>query len=254
MEALTYENVYKFVVDNGTDMIWHPTSISYILNLVVPYGLAIEPAADVDSIIEWIPITFLEKISYSILYDLNGKRLDVNGAKIAVIKSLIELMRDTIVANLKSCKIILPWNVQHILSNNLEFSDAFGLNSEIETIPVGIVFGPDVFTHQVTEEFVAGLSIFSSFSNLKFSLRIYGKELNPNIFMDRYLYTEEDKSMFNFTINIKNKTYKFNTRQFLKGFVTNTTWSNLNHIYHWTKLIHYTEFQPGIIKQQELIF
>lgn len=258
MDVLTYENVSKLInnFNNNNNLIWDQTSIAYILNLVIPYGLASEPATDIESIVEWIPTTFLDNLANELLWALNDEKLDLDGAKITVIETLIKLIYDTIIRKLENnnLKTILPWDIQYILANDPEFADAFGLGSEYNTLPVGMVFGPDVFVHNVTEEFITGLVIFSSASDFNFPIYMYGKELNPDVFIntDRYIYTGNITT--NFTINIKNTIYEFDSCQFLKGFVTCSSWAGLNHIYYWTKFMYYEETESGTITQQEVTF
>jgi hypothetical protein len=264
MNAITTESITKIGHQIADNIIYHPTTITYIQGLLKPYAEAIETAQDTSSIEQWVPLAFPAGLAAEALTKMRASSVEnsdiVNTAKTSVIESIVSEILETAANDgiSSNATIVLPWDVQTGISNDEELSRVTGITIDNKTLPVTITLRNKFFTHSLTKEFTLGLLLFSLRTNFDFQVTISNTPFTTDYIVDnnqlnKYSgYTLHDQdSMRNFTVNIKDITYTFDTPDLMQGFATGAMWAGVDHHDYWSEL---TQFNKDENRQIHIMF
>lgn len=245
MDAITAEHINSPSTGRSPDTQFHPVSIAYVQFLLKPYAEAIEPAQDIESIKQWLSITFPEEVA-TVINRRIEKSISVKEAKMTVINYFLnKVARDasTIAYNINTGvydHFILPWDVQSVAEDYDAEHIEEGENSILaiykidDGLPVSVIVNEQVNNFLLKQDFVAGLLLFSSLHNIDFNVIMFGVYFSPN-------YMKNDiiryRTMpFGYHIDIGGETYKFLHPEFMQGFITGANWAGVDHRTLWKNL------------------
>lgn len=142
---------------------------------------------------------------------------------------------------------IYPWDIQMAIGNDEELSEMFGISRDMNALPVVILI-PDraPATFDLSYEFVTGFLLYSVLENAPWHLEIFNQPLtmnfggNPEFFSHGHNIRYR-KPAYNYTVEIKGKTYHFQTLDFLTGFKTAAEWYSDDYIKYLTNLKQYNK-------------
>lgn len=253
MNAIATDNIKQFVTnaaDNIQDESFylHPASITYIQNMLLPYADAIEKGEDKESIVSWVREVFDKSVADILLNDIAD---DIALLKYDIISGLvIRLLRQVVHVYVKDVdnSPLLPWDIQTALSENKETAKIIGLDindkTSLELLPVTVTFGPQQFTHMLSEEFVAGLLLFSdpSVGNYDFHVTMYDTPILPFMrpqedITNRFILRDMEKDLNRYRVTVNNITYVFDTPEFIQGFATGAQWASTDPHQYLSHLI-----------------
>lgn len=219
MNALTETYIINLLdlINSNTKI--HVTAIAYLQILLKPYGQALESAVTMESIIDWIPEVLPETLASLAFQQLDDNKSIEENKTMIITYLLTEIMEDV-----QSGTEITPWNIQNKIINDEELSQIFDVEYDL---PVVVTVGPNQFTHLVTEELTLGLLLFSS---LYSGINIYHLSMF-NLSLIDLSFPLDGK----YTFIVDNKKYKFNTIEFLQGFITGALWLSID--YHKLNLL-----------------
>lgn len=207
-------------------------------------------------------------------YDVNSPEAVIE-AKNGFIKYIISKIFDLFTFNKQERVVdtyILPWDIKSTISSDSELSQMFNIkfnpwlssrlhNRELnrlyninkdDTLPVMITINNNPFGYKLSLDFITGLMLFSDISGYNFPITIFNIPFNLDYIKknnsSRYI-KEIISDRYNFTINIGDKGYKFNTLEFLQGFATGAFWSGVDHHLYWNHLrasaLNLSEYPTG---------
>lgn len=237
MDIISTESITRI---GGEKIAFHETAIVYIQSFLQPYAEALDSAQDTDGIVEWVPMVFPGDLGERIVsavqesiasYDVEQCALDLPAiAKATVmeclVRELIPVTQDT---------RVFPWDIHSIVSNHELLSTMF----DITPLAISVVVEGEC-KHTVSEEFVAGVLVFCAVGEVNFDVKMFGIPINPEDMVgESSKFSVNDKH--NFSVNVDERIYGFNTAEFMRGIITGaTTWCKVDHHDYWKDLVSYT--------------
>ena len=263
MNMLTFNIISQIGSETRRDVTYIPATIGYIQVLLTPYAEAIEQEQNVESIRQWVRLIFKGELIRTALASLDeaidfenmihGHDHHIALVKAAVIENIINEIMDASAAaalSIPGNRLVLPWNVYDAISTDTELSETFSM-FPINPIllPVTIIIGGESFTHNLSEEFVLGLLVFSSETGSNYGVIMFGSQLSTkdivgeqdhigiyrNIAYINRIYYGLDPLQYILT-TIDKRRYTFQTADFLQGFATGAMWMNVDHHNYWEQL------------------
>ena len=266
MNALTVESIITVGSQVQGNLTYHPTTIAYIQTLLTPYAEALEPAQDVESIRQWVPLAFKGELINHALSEMNkaieaaeANNTDaLSAGKVAAIEHLVAEIIEISGNNARQFEatIVLPWDVQASVSDDIELSEMLNITKGDNRLPVTVTIGPQSFTHMLTRDFTVGLLAFSLAAGVDFNITMFETPFSADYFVEDddkhtgYVYYDGLALQSMFTVDINGKTYTFITPDFMQGFATGASWSGVDHHVYWSELTrHFNEAgDPQITK------
>ena len=270
MNVLTTDNIITVLQQVHPDTHIHPTSIAYIRTLLRPYAEVVDPAP-IEGVIQWIPLAFPGELAKHALSELlrvrilNVRTLQKPETDPAVETAAKDSIIDYIVAELLELAgnyardkndMILPWDIQLVISRDEELSAMFHINIGDTTLSVTVTVGAKQFTHVLGLEFTIGLLLFSlpTVGNHDFKIMMF-----DTAFTEYYLVGDEDyviaedehshrflnrnNELIKHSVIVNDTRYWFNDTDFMQGFATGALWTGVDHHAYWRDL---TQHDNGV--------
>lgn len=277
MTTLTIDEIIAIGIEEHHSLIVHPTSAAYLQTLLTPYSKAIEHAT-IEEITQWIPLAFPAELAARILNRWvliriteqerlgtgNFDRIIVTMKKF-IVKYLAEIILGIAgdIASDDEDGSILPWDIQKAISHE-DFNNMF-TEEDIDKLPVTVTIGPNTFTHMLTQEFVVGLLLFSdpTIGNQAYKISMFGIEFTSDYIVpkdplpvdeiiSRFIIIDNEHNAYTVTIN--NKSYTFQSPDFMQGFSTGALWARVDHHRYWRDLVMNSIDAKGNLKQISIQF
>lgn len=266
MNALTTDKIIFIGTQVHPHCYIHPTSIAYIQSLLIPFVEVIDPAP-LEGVLQWIPLAFPGELAEHATSELLKARLNTikelekleedpavqTAAKDAIIQYIVERLIELGGNKARDVNdnIIIPWDIQRGISNDMELSEMFHIPEDTKILPVTVTVGQQQFTHMLTDEFTVGLLVFSlpNVGNNNFNITLFGTPFNTdylthgdrrNRFTDRFADYGDDEVPTNYSVNIDGVSYFFNITDFMQGFATGALWIGVDNHKYWSNLLEYT--------------
>ena len=195
------------------------SAAAYIEALITPINLELSKLSDISNINTFILEKFGNEIGPQIIDYAEVQQNDANYADNAVVYIIIMLAYySASVAGIMGDTCIIPWDVQTAINSN-DWLKVLSDNSDL--LPVNVTVDDEIFTHNLSQDFVSGMMIFSIQGQLNFQLTSFG-HLLPDFITARY------KSSRSYTITFDDdESYGFdNYLVVLQGITTVALWSD----------------------------
>lgn len=228
------------------------TTIAYLQHLFTPYAQALDQATTSESILEWIKVAFPQRMDMhltSVAEEAQGQAQNEEEAltamKYTIIDHLIGLLLDDISVDIRAIRSrqILPWDVARTISNDEDYSTMLGTQGP--NLPVQLDVNGQTFTHEVSEEFMAGLySTYRANNMTPPTTTMYGAKLSGEFDLrhpenmgsedaemieeGRHVEFYEDIPTWSVEIGGELKTFGLSDLDFLRGAQTAAMWMNVN--------------------------
>lgn len=279
MTTITHEFIHNVAQEVHPDTTYTDTAVAYIQTLLHPYEITLDGATNLMGIQEWIPLAIpgnLAKHSLSemtkfvtreMLKDVPFNGIDLyrdtnlDGIAAAVYGENIvwETLPDLLTAAKRGileyiiaeiCELagniardvndghVLPWDIQSALKADEELRQMFRILHGDTMLPVVATVGNNQHTHMFSTDFTSGLLLFCYASNNDFHLTMFDAPLELNYINEENRYHDEGASTY--SVRIGNKTFNFNTPDFMQGFATGALWAGVDHHVYWDDLKQYT--------------
>ena len=266
MDALVAGSVYGIGSQVCPGMEIHPCTIAYIQSLVRPYAEALKPADSVGGIVQWIPLVFqddseklvqlkmirrvrreLVKLGQDHNLVTDNDPISLRCSKDSIIEYLLAKILE--LSGHMACDmndhVVFPWDVQQAIYQDEHLSQMFRITPDDKLLPISVVVCTDKILHMLSEEFVAGLLVFSDIVKHNFHVSFNDIEINyltkPK--GNRFI---KGASPERYTVDVCDKIYTFNSSDFMQGFATGALWANVDHHNYWKDLRDYKESEEGV--------
>lgn len=249
-----------------TDLNILPVTYGYIASLLQPYIDVIE-VGPIEGLAVWIVQELPGDYGNDVLTEFTRYREIVGEdpdqqVKEQLVRTMARILFNIIIEGMTGpshpSTYVLPWDVQEILSEYTDFQTAFNISPEEKKLPVTIILTGKIFTHMLSEEFTIGLLLASKLpapaTVWSFGIKMFGAYLDANfLYVDEYHMSVYDLdlniSIPNYSVEINEHVFAFQTREFMQGFITGCQWRNLDHHNYWKNLIQYEYIGDGEIKR-----
>ena len=261
----------------------HPTTIAYILSLLLFFIQGLKQKTTIKGIDDWINKNLTPELRKSarsesikaLINKLNERGITIKNAP-NVIKDIIKIvdklnpqLKDDILRTAREAiieyliaeildqsgqhardvgdTVILPWDVKAPIGCDTELSQLFGIEclKRFQTLlPVTIVIGDQTYDYELTEEFTCGLLLFSAImgENSIYNVSMFGVFFTSDYILSKNRFTEGSEI---YTVEIADRTYTFNTTDFMRGFSTGALWTGVDHHNYWKNLKSYANREEG---------
>jgi hypothetical protein len=162
MEAV-YElspSPYLPVGDHFEEFNLDHTAVNYLMKLLVPYGMALDQATSVESVLAWVDAVYPPALAATTKQHINRAIRDTQlETLVPVTMVAIEALAGAILAAavpLKYDYSIMPWEIKAAIVSTPGLQAMFQLDAT-NTLPVTVQLGDKRFEHLLTQDFVAGL-------------------------------------------------------------------------------------------------
>jgi hypothetical protein len=164
-----------------------------------------------------------------------------------------EAIREKVIFEWRDLGIISPWRVRstvshfmtelyNIAKNNPSIPGP-PVNFNSDKLPLEVVLNNKTYQHVVTEEFCFGLLLFAKLSGVDYTLSMFGSQLDFNVLNKQYTtYNWDDLRQYKFVIN-ESEVYYFDNEDFIRGFVTGSNQTNLDHCLYWKHICNLNEHE-----------
>ncbi|CAH6419783.1 Hypothetical protein HVR_LOCUS862 [uncultured virus] len=214
---------------------------TYIRSLILPYIEALDAAATIDQILDWIYQVFPVEIFNKLLKDIQNietiKRTDkLDAAKTLIVLELIGILtrgtyenEELFIRNFMTGFDITPWMISKYRTELAQ--RLFGPASSV--LPITVTVNGNSLEHEVNEEFAAGLvSVFSSPewvpNTTQNNVKFMNIELQERYTFNINLSQDNKKRNPNYTVTIDLIDYVFDTPDFMQGVLTAIDWLGLD--------------------------
>lgn len=228
MDLLTNDAINTLAALHGSTV--HPTSAGYIRTLLKPYVDALV-GADIKAIEEWLPLAIPGDRNAVELIGIISTDDTIPDKSTAAVKAIIHYIVEMfIVVIITKDNELLPWDIQRGISENGTLSKMFAIT--MNKLPIDVVIGGKQFTHEVTEEFAAGLALFKAkdIGDAAFTVSMFGEPFALKT--DRYNYDDDQL----YAVDVGTETYGFQSPDFMTGFATGAMWEGVDHHLYWKNL------------------
>lgn len=243
-----------------TGIVCHDSTIAYLQYLLRPYVEAINLTKDINKLPNWIHAAFPEYLAKDIDDHISNSRVKAGkgevfvGIEYAIIEYIVSdiiTLANHLVMDYHD-HIIIPYDIQRVIEFDNEYRIVFQIYStgQLSKLPIGVEVIPgNKFTHLVSEEFFAGLLLFSAEMKIDFHVTMFDVPFSSDYMGNgNNRFTNRKGDTYN--ILIAGITYYFNWIDFLQGFSTGSLWTGKD--YHiWQ---HLTRYNPETDKDEEITF
>lgn len=252
MNAITSEAITKNFEAAG--LVAHPTTVARIQSVLKPYADVVEQAQDLDALKAWLPAAYPGNLGPAIvaLIDEFEKTETIPEEKLKHGKELsftflleqLVLSLDKGFAETFGDNVITPWGLDQLMTESknpfaIDLVKLLQLHPTGSQLPINVVVENQPFAHNVDEEFLAGLLLFSATHKKDFQVSFLGVPFTPEYVANdkkasRFSFNE--KNPLKYTVTVGTSKYSFSTPSFMQGFATGAAWSNIDHHKYWTAL------------------
>lgn len=249
MNTLETEFIETVASQVHPDVSFSIPTIIYIQSLLLPYAQAIDQATSVEAIKQWIPEVFpgelskhalaeIDKVVRKLFNNFTDSSEAITAAKTAaleyIIAEIIEISGNRARRDLGDI-FGTPWDVQTAILADDDLNKMFAIHDN--KLPITAVVNGQVVNHELSEEFVTGLTAFEKTSLGDFDIRVFGQPaLLPGYRRYSGYWAQEDGKVYKYHFTTSDDTvYYFNTPEFIQGFLTGAQWTGVDHRNYWTK-------------------
>lgn len=234
----------------------HPTSIAFIISLIKPYYDALEtvdPKTESESLKEWFSMAFPGKLAEHALVEYNKAFSKGKDPRLATLEYIVAEILDQGKKETDD-EIVLPWHISKGISLDEELSTMFkAVIQDPKLLPVDVTVGDKTYQHNLSQDFTAGLLLFSLLIGNKsnYVVSMFGTVFDKEFmrYKDASFYNLQGEQMVGddnfYIIAIKNYpfinqkeaelwsgshiSYTFPTLDFLTGFKTGALWTGIDY-------------------------
>jgi hypothetical protein len=154
------------------------------------------------------------KKSVKTLMEKNGK--DKNAMKGSIVRVLYDLILEEVI----EIEDVTPWDVKRKLQENKGYVDLYEIDKS-KKMEVGVTVEGKEFKHELTDEFVFGLLVYSKITKYPIDIKMFGDILT---LPKRVEKKPKEEKYFQASVN-KKTSFFFETPSFMQGINTGAMWA-----------------------------
>jgi hypothetical protein len=185
MEALTDQNILDTIrVQIRTGVPVDPTTIAYIRELLTPYAQAVDQATSVASVHAWVDQVYPPSLRW--VHDRLNETNTVHDAAFQAIAFLVRQLAEA--AAHYPADVLMPWDIKQGIQLVGQSSDSIAALTPVtagNTLPVTVRLNGQDHVHQLSQDFVVGLTDYYRYTNAVIQLFMFGVPLTVD---DRVRY------------------------------------------------------------------
>lgn len=190
---------------------------AYVETMMKPYINVLMNAGTKEALLAWVPLVFQDSMLETIQGAIN-QATDIETSRNEVIRIMVAEWFT--LANVRARKIITPWDLAGARDDQLTKL----LGPASLTIPVMVTVGANVYTHDLSQDFMFGImNVLADNPQFRFSIGdkpITIEDIHPN-----YTISEDDDKT-HYIASLPRGSFAFTSPDVVQGIMTAAQWTN----------------------------